>query len=511
MQHAIVQLLIYIKEIWRYRWHAAAASWALCLAGWGIVYILPNSYEATARVFVDTQTILRPLLTGLTVQLNLDQQIAMMTRTLISRPNIEKVIQMSGLESRIRTPEDKEALIDRLSRQLEVKSAGRDNLYSITYADRSPETAKKVVQSLVTIFVDSSLGNKRQDTEQARRFLDDQIRIYEQKLVQAENALKDFKQKNLGFTPGQGAGHDYYARVAEASALLAQARLELQEAENAREALRKQVTTTESEVQTEPETTANPELEARILALRKNLDNMRLNFTEQHPDIVGTRRVLAQLDEQRRQEIEVKKRTGATIRQAVPDKAIQLALGEAGANAASLKARVAEYERRNAVLRAAADKMPQIEAAFVQLNRDYDVNKQSYEKLLQRRDSAQMSSDVDTSTGAFDFRIIDPPRVPLIPNSPNRLHLITAVLLAGIGGGLALAFLLGQLKPTFADRKTLREVTGLPILGAISMTWTDQERRKRKKNFAALAASYIGLLIAYGSIAATLVVLSRQA
>ena len=249
----------------------------------------------------------------------------------------------------------------------------------------------------------------------------------------------------------------------------------------------------------------------RILALRKNLDNMRLNFTEQHPDIVGTRRVLAQLEEQRRQEIEAKKRTGATVRQVVPDKAIQLALGEAGANVASLKARVAEYERRNAVLRAAADKMPQIEAEFVQLNRDYDVNKQSYEKLLQRRDSAQMSSDVDTSTGAFDFRIIDPPRVPLMPNSPNRLHLLTAVLLAGITGGVALAFLLGQLKPTFADRKTLRAVTGLPILGAISMTWTDQERRKRKKNFAALAASYMGLLIVYSSIAATLVILSRQA
>jgi polysaccharide chain length determinant protein (PEP-CTERM system associated) len=512
MQQAFAQLLIYAKEIWRYRWHAALASWVICLAGWGMVYFVPSSYEASARVFVDTQTILRPLLTGLTVQLNLDQQIMMMTRTLISRPNIEKVIQMSGLESRVKTPEDKEALIDRLNRQIEVKTAGKDNLYTITYTDRSPETAKRVVQSLITIFVDSSLGSKRKDTEQARRFLDEQIKIYEEKLVQAENALKEFKQKNLGFTPAQGPGQDYFARVVEANTVLAQARLELQEAENAREALRKQIAATgESEAQTELEDTANPELEARILALRKNLDNMRLNFTEQHPDIVGTKRVLAQLEEQRRLEIEARKKGGGTIRRAAPDKAIQLALAEAGANVASLRARVAEYERRYAVLRAAADKMPQIEAEFVQLNRDYDVNKQSYEKLLQRRDSAQMSSDVDTSTGAFDFRIIDPPRVPSVPTSPNRLQLITTVLLVGLAGGFALAFLLSQLTPTFSDRKTLREATGLPILGAVSMTWTDQERRKRKKNFAVLATSYMGLLVAYGGIIANLVILSRQA
>ena len=510
MQQALGQLLSYVKEIWQYRWHAAVFSWFLCLAGWTAVHFLPNSYEASARVFVDTQTILRPLLAGLTVQLNVDQQVTMITRTLISRPNVEKVVRVAGLDDKIKTAEEREALIDRLTRQIDVKISGKDNLYSITYADRSPDSAKKVVQALLTILVETSLGDKRKDTDQARRFVEEQIKIYEQKLVQAENAIKDFKQRNLGFAAGQGPGQDYYARLADAGTALSQAKLELREAEHGQEALRKQISGGEQNVLPDNEL-ASPELEARILALRKNLDNMRLNFTEEHPDIVGTKRVLAQLEGQRKQEIELKKKSGGGIRLVTPDKGLQLAQAEAGANVAALRARVAEYERRYAVLRAAADKMPQIEAEFTQLNRDYDTNKQNYEKLLQRRDSVQMSGDLDTSTGVFDFRIIDPPRVPLVPASPKRLQLMSMVLLAGIAGGVVLAFLLSQIKPTFTDRRTLRESTGLPILGAVSMIWTDQERKKRKKNLAALAASYAGLLVAYGGIVAALALLSRQA
>lgn len=511
MQQTFGQLLSYIKEIWQYRWHAAVFSWFLCLVGWAVVYSIPNRYEASARVYVDTQSILKPLLSGLAVQPNVDQQVMMITRTLVSRPNIERVIRMADLDIKAKTSEEKEALIDRLSRQVELKSIGHDNLYTIAFPDTSPESAKKVVQSLLTIFVESSLGDKRKDADQARRFIDEQIKAYEQKLVLAENALKEFKQKNLGFVPGQGPGQDYYSRLGESNAALSQARLELSEAENGRDALRKQISGDEPVMLTDRELSASPDLEARIQALRKNLDTLRLNYTEQHPDIVGTKRVLDQLEEQRKQEIDAKRKAGGGVRQSATFQNLQLALAEGEATVASLRVRVAEYERRYQVMKAAADKVPQVEAEFTQLNRDYDINKQNFEKFLSRRESAQISGDMDANTGVMDFRIIDPPRVPLVPSSPNRPFLMSMVLLAGIGGGIALAFLLSQIKPTFADRKTLREGTGLPILGAVSMIWTDQERTKRKRNLAALAASYAGLFAAYGGLMAALTLLMRQA
>ena len=186
-----------------------------------------------------------------------------------------------------------------------------------------------------------------------------------------------------------------------------------------------------------------------------------------------------------------------------------LSLAESEANVAALQARAAEYERRYAELRAAAGKVPEVEAEYTQLNRDYAVTKQNYEALVARRESAQLSGDMDSNAGVMDFRIIDPARVPLSPSFPNRPLLSSAVLLAGILGGIALAFVLSQVRPTFADRRSLREATGLPILGTVTMIWTEAQRARHKRNLTALAASYAGLLVSYGGVIATYAMLAR--
>src|SRR5687767_15963011 len=97
---------------------------------------MPDRYEAHARVFVDTQSMLRPLLSGLAVQPNMDQVVSMMSRTLISHVNVEKVVQMAGMDSGRQTQDQREQLIVRLTRELTIRSAGRENLYTITYSDR---------------------------------------------------------------------------------------------------------------------------------------------------------------------------------------------------------------------------------------------------------------------------------------------------------------------------------------------------------------------------------------
>ncbi len=502
MQQTFGQLITYVKEVWQYRWHAAAFSWFLCIAGWVFVYFIPNRFEASARVYVDTQSILKPLLAGLAVQPNIDQQVMMMTRTLISRPNVEKVVRMADLDIKTKSPADKDALIDRLTKQIELKSTGRDNLYTIAYADPNADVAKKVVQALLTIFVESSLGDNRKDADQARRFLDDQIKGYEQKLILAENALKSFKQKNLGFVPGQGPGRDYFSRIQDAMSDLAQARLALRESENARDALKQQLAGDEPVMAAEDDIKGSPELESRITNLKKNLDELRLRYTEAHPDIVNSKRIIEQLEKQKVEEFEKKKAAGGTSHFNPRMQNVQASLADAEASVASLRVRVAEYERRVNDMKVAADRVPQVEAELTQLNRDYEVNKGNYEKLLSRRESAQISGDMDANTGVMEFRIIDPPRVPPNPSSPNRPPLMSAVLAAGLFGGVALAFVMSQIKPTFTDRRSLRDATNLPILGAVTMIWTDSQRARRKRNLAALTASYASLVMTYGGIMA---------
>jgi len=196
MEELITQLLSLVKGVWKYRWYSAVIAWVFVLAGGIKVYTLPDDYQASARVFVDTQSILKPLLSGMTTIPNVEQQVSIMSRTLLSRPNLEKVLRMVDLDIKAKTVKDHEQLINNLASQIAITGTGRDDLYTLSYSNENPKLAKEVVQSLLTIFVEGSFGDKKQDTANAVQFIDTQIKSYEEKLVTAENALKDFKLKN---------------------------------------------------------------------------------------------------------------------------------------------------------------------------------------------------------------------------------------------------------------------------------------------------------------------------
>lgn len=204
MSELIAQLLVYIKGIWKYRWASVATAWTVAIAGWFFVYQMPDNYQASARIYVDTQSILRPLMAGMTVSPNPDQQITIMSRTLISRPNVERIIRMVDLDIKITDDSAREKLVTTLMKDIKLSTTGSDNIFMISYDNKDPRLAKDIVQSLLTIFVEGGLEGKKQDSASALRFIDQQIAAYEEKLVAAEAALTAFKQKNIGFLPGQG-------------------------------------------------------------------------------------------------------------------------------------------------------------------------------------------------------------------------------------------------------------------------------------------------------------------
>ncbi|HWQ38696.1 MAG TPA: XrtA system polysaccharide chain length determinant [Burkholderiales bacterium] len=507
MQELFDQLISYLRAIWRFRWYAMATAWLIALGGWFAVHRMPERYEASARVYVDTQSVLRPLLQGLAVQPDVNEMVAMMSRTLISVPNVEKVIQMTGLDDRLKTLEERERLVARLTKELTIKRAGGENLYVISYADKDRDTAKRVVESLLTIFVEGSLGNKRSDTDSAQRFIDDQLEEYNAKLVAAENAVMEFKRKYVGLLPGQGG--DYFAQLWDAKGALTQSELMLREAENSRDAIKDQLAAHTASalvpeeinyVETEPE---QPEIDSRIQALEQKLDNLRLTYTEQHPDIVQLVRMIAQLKEQKKAEAKPKialpAQTPAQARDPVYEQ-LTVALASAEANVAAMRTRVQEHRRRYSELKAAVDALPRVEAEYKQLTRDYEATKARYDDLLKRRESAQISGNMEASNAVMAFRVIDPPLVPMTPS--RRPLLLSFVLVVALGGGLGVAFLFGQAKPAFYDERKLKEVSGLAVLGTVVMGWTEEQKGRRAWGLAALAVSFVGLLSVYAAVMA---------
>ncbi len=513
MDELLRQVTITLRSMWRYRWLGLAVAWLVAAIGFGITVLIPERYEASARIYVNTASILKPLMTGLTVQPNDDQRIAMLSRVLISRPNVEKLVQTVGLDATTKNKDDYERLIDRITKALEIKSAGKDNLYTLVFRDPEPERAKQTVQLLATMFIESGKGGKADETDAAKKFIDEQISVYERKLQEAENRLKDFKLRYLGLAPGEGAG--YFARLSETSALLNRAQLELREAENSRDAFKRGLLTSEEPLSANSSTpivssAEISDIEARIDATRRNLDVLLQRYTDNHPDVVGAKRVLKDLEEQRRQLMVNRPKASAqqssfTTGGIRASEQLKVSLAGAEAAVASLRIRVAEYSTRYNQLKSAASQMPQLESEFAQLNRDYDVNKKNYESLVSRRESASISGDMQLVSGVADFRLIDPPRVSPQPVAPNRKLLLPIVLLLALGAGAGAAFVAKELRPTFYDRRALSEITGLPVLGTVSLVMTApkfKEERKSTLRFLAGLGALIGVYFS-GFIAIT--------
>jgi polysaccharide chain length determinant protein (PEP-CTERM system associated) len=505
MAELTAAILNFLKAIGKYRWHAVAISWIVAVVGWAIVYRLPNDYQASARVYVDTQSILKPLLSGMTTLPNLDQQVMFMRRTLISRPNVERVMRMVDLDVKARNAKEHEAIVDELIQQIKVTGTERDDIYTITYNNPNPRLGKDVVQALLTIFVEGSFGGKRQDSDKAVQFIDDQIKNYEEKLAVAENSLKEFKIKNMGMLPRQGG--DYSSQMTQVSDALSQARLELAEAEQARNAIRRQMTGEPSAGPAGAVMMANPELDERIAVVHKNLDTLRLQYTEEHPDIVSNKRLLEQLQARKKEEARTRKPSadpGANYSPMLQQ--LTVSLSSAEASVASLRARVSEYQTRLARLRSQSVEAPEVEAQLAQLNRDYEVNRDNYQKLVERRESAKLSGDLSSATDMLTFRVIDPPVAPQVPSGPHRPRLFSLVLVAALLIGLGVAFLLSQVRPTFLNQASLREVTGLPILGSVGMNWTEEQKVRRKRRLKLLGASVFALFGTYGAVMAAILI-----
>ncbi len=506
MQEVLVQIYSYLRGIWKRRWPMLLMAWFICLVGWTFVLKMPDQYSSSAKVYVDTQSVLQPLLRGIAMQSNVTQQVQLMTKTLFSRPNLEKAARMTDLDLNVKDEQEMDDLLNSLLGRVKLGGGGRQNIYTISFDDEDPEMAKKVVQSFLTIFVESSLGSSRKDGDVAQKFIDEQIKDYELRLVEAEERLKEFKQKNVAMMPGSGG--DYFNQLKSASTALAMNQDRLSEVTKRRDELKRQMLGEEPTFGLAPSANifsgglAHP-LDGRIADMEKRRDELLLKYTEKHPDVVSLTDTMSRLKEQRQQEMdEVKAEmpeavSASPLQQNPVFQQLKISLGQAEAEMAALNERVKKAKNDVKRLDSLVDTIPAVEAEMKRLNRDYSIVKSNYEQLLSRRESAHMSQQAEATGDSVKFKVIEPPRVALQPTGPNRPLFLSVVMLAAMGAGIAMAFFISQLKQTFDTRVSLRDATQLPVLGSVAMEWTPVQRMKLRVETAVFIAIGCFLLLVY--------------
>ena len=490
-----------IRGSWRFRWIAVSVAWAVALAGWTVVFLMPDIFEASARVFVDTRTTLNQVTQGLAVESNVDTQIARVRQSLIGGPQLEKVARAAKVEPRAgATPQKVKEFYDEVRKRIQITgSTTRDSatggVYLLTYRDRDRKRAIRLVSRLTDAFVENTTGGKREGSEQAQRFLVEQLKEYEERLAGAEQRLAEFKKANVGLMPGvQG---DYFSRLQGEIDQIDKAKAALNLAGRRRAELQSQLRGEAPVLSVAPATVAGAggsDITSRIRETQAKLDEMLLRFTDKHPDVIALKQTLADLTARQQEQIEALRRGDAGAAAGIGLAAnpvyqnIQLQLNQTNVEIATLNAEIAERQRKIDELRKRVNTAPEVEAGLARLNRDYEVTRASYQALLERLEKARLSEQAE-ETGIVRFEIIDPPAASFIPVAPKRTLLLLGVLVLALGAGGGLAYLLHLLRSVFSNTRQLQAVTGRPVIGWVSMTGLEDHKANQRRGLLAFAAA----------------------
>jgi polysaccharide chain length determinant protein (PEP-CTERM system associated) len=465
-----------LLSAWQYRWIGVAAAWVIAVVTVIAVSFVKERFQSTARIHVDTQTVLKPLMRELTAQPDIDQQVRMLARTLITRPMVEKLIGLHDYGFNPKTPQEKELLIDELVSSIKVQAmgGGSGNVYTLFYRDVDPVRARQIVEGLIELFVGASTGSKRQDSASAIEFINKQISEYEGKLTLAENKLKDFKVNNFGVSGT--TQQDFFARMAALSDEVNKLRTDLGAAQRSRDALRSSLAAEAPQLPLEAMPSrqdARPsELELRLEQQRRTLDDLLRRFTEVHPDVIAARTAVAEMEQRKREEDDRLRRQQPGRNAAATNPVYQqlrIQFANAEAQVASLSSQLSTQQARLDQVRSQAGKVPQIEAELAQLNRDYEVVRVAYQRLVERRESATLGAKLDESSQLADFRVVEPATVTHTPVFPNRLSLAVLGLLLAIVGGVAAAVGMALAFPTISDEQDLLQLSKRPVMGGVSL------------------------------------------
>lgn len=486
-----------LHSIWYRRWIALAVAWAICLIGWLVVAMVPNTYQSEARLYVQLDDALSEV-TGVGIG-NRKRDIDRVQQTLTSAINLEKVIRSTAVGEEITSPKQMEAAVLGLAKKIKVENV-KENLFEITaeYGDgdrsdaENAKIAQDIAQKLIDIFREENLAGNRGEMTQSLEFMNQQLADRQKELEEAEQKRLTFEAAHPELIQG---GASALQRLEASRSELRGIDADLAAAQSALAAIGGQLAGTP---QTLPGMGPQGGARGALAEAQALLSSLRSRgLTENHPDVIAARNQVSALKSAAASE-------GGPA--GIPNPAyssLQSIKAERQANVQSLMARRAAVQSDISRITGAQISNPQLAAEHQRINRDYDVLKQQYDKLLQDREELRLRGQVETEHSAVKFEVIDPPTTPRAPAAPNRPLLLLAVLVAGIGAGVAAAFAIGQLRSAFTTTARLERVMGLPVLGAISQTLTDSARALRKRRLqqfymasAALGGIFVLLLVA---------------
>jgi len=497
------ELRQYATRIWRYRWTVIGMAWVIALLGALLVMAIPDKYRSRAQVFVDQEALLIQIVGRDGGSFDTSRQVENVRQLMFARPNLEDVLKKTDIDLQADTEIQREELLRELADNLILEAVGRD-VYKIEYTSDDPREAQNVVQAVLNSFIEKNLSLKRSGGDETIVFLKGEIKRLRKDLKKSEKELAEFRSRY----PDELVKPDaILRRLRDTESFIEQAQVERSLLEARKDQLELRLAETSRFTRTDAgggEALGPSRAQLRLEDLLSKQDNLRQQYTDNHPDVIAIGRLVEQAKKDARGG---GSRTSPT-QSVIQDNVIYSQLIEQINNVVLQLNQInsrAEINQRSIIqLRNILERQPSIQQELALMETKY----QQVFKDLRRRETDLKNVDVIISVGEktnlVDFKTIEPPIVPIKPVGPNRLLLFLGVLFASLTAGIGVAFLRVQLSDTFPTLAHLREIFDLPILGSITQVGkTGQTTVIFAKNFAwtgalvSLFAMFGGLIYVY--------------
>jgi polysaccharide chain length determinant protein (PEP-CTERM system associated) len=457
----------------------------------------PKGYTSSSTILVDDKKIIQPLMQGAAVSTEVADRSRLAREVIFGRKIMNQLLEHGGWMNKNLTPTEQENIIKGLTKRMAITNVGKD-LIKIEYRDIEPERTFRVTQKAAELFIFESLGVKSEESQAAFEFIDKQTKEYHDKLLKAEEQLKEFRSANLDARPGTDA--DISARLNLLQTRIEQASQDLKEAEVKKTSLEKQLSG-EAEVATA--LSREGQFRSRIAELQSQLETLRLNYHDDYPDIVQIKHQIEDLSqaivEERKRRDAAKASGKVIIDEGVINnpmyQQLKQELSQTRVNIEMLSARIGEAKRQLQQELERGRRVHGGEATLSELTRDYQVNRDIYQDLLRRRENARVSMSLDKEKQGLTIKIQEPATLPLTPSGLRFLHFVVGGLLLGVLMPVGLLYAKIQLDPRLRLGALISDKHKVPLLAAVPHLWVPAETQAVRRELAWLSLVVNGTLL----------------
>jgi len=491
----------------------------------------PSLYRSDAVVQVVPQRIPDTYIQS-TVTARVEDRLSSIAQQVLSRTQLESVILEFDLypEQRRRLPmEDVFELMTERVRVSPMEGSGRSprgpsvDAFRVSFDYERPEVARDVAARLASFFIDQNVKERGSQADQTSAFLESQLADARSRLEAQEKKLETFRERNSGRLPTQTQTN---MQAIQNTQMALQAMVESLARDRDRKLMLERLYTDAAAdspvaapaagpVASTPAATDQANVlpgappRQRLEAARAALAQMELRLSHKHPDVIRTKRLIDDLERQvAAEEAQRPLSPDAASERPASQEEIRRRdrLREMRAEIESLDRQIAFKESEEQRLRAEIgtyqgrlEAVPGIESEWIALTRDYDTLQDTYKQLLAKSENSKMAASLEQRQIGEQFRILDPPRVPVKPYSPNRMKINLLGTLAGLGLGLLLIGLAEYRDTTMRTESDLMGAMDLPVLGLLPYVQTEADGRRLRIRRRFLAAGVLGVAIATGT------------